>query len=794
MNPLKLRKHKKKGALHKAFTLLVVPVAIILGITVTWWVNDQFWLYAQMFVIGNEVAANNGQSANAFNGSKAGINSVGKDDGSSQGPAGLNLALMNKMSAGYCKDYLDIMNKHADWTYMNEATKLSDDPIPLITLLGMSGTETGTNKVTLNGQTLQVPGSAIRYEEYNTVSGLNFYQATSAWFAQNGLHWIDVPTKGDAGWMQWGDPSTDNGGKAHTTVLQFDKGWFSIYPAGRYDGGAKSYPSLMKTGYGIDSNAERTSADLDAAYFPDMVSVQIQSAPGRLVKYADVDSLKDFTTALSAMHVGHHGDLSVIDIGTGAYVGSNLVWLLSDNSPHTTKEAVSGSLNMYSDMMNDIYDYLALHIDTADIKFGSDYDAFGIGLGYMFYKYDAFFVTEAERQKCIRLFQNTNWPGFEVNRGMKLGFEIASGRSWTDAEVVTFLQGSSRVKSLPAGYPSNLLGRYHHALDTYWFYIYVQDPVIDVIYNSGNGTVVPALHAWHKTTLGAAMRDPLKGAYVYWDMLRVSGVDCTIGEVLGNNGNTDLIDQIPTFSDGLQSSSVSELMAYYAVMYSWPTREQGLASWGTALYRRVHYDITKIIGYGETYPRSCDRGTMMATYWAGATSWRYVTFGGCGGIQKNLESEKNFARVKSFKYTLDTIDQLRPGDIIICDSHIMMYVGKEIVHEIYPDAKPEFDLVHASISDGNCPNQGATSKKSGARSPNLDSIASIIKYDHRDFVAYRCTYAKPNDKLTNILTQEEIAWLFANPGYGVHLCTFSNGTSGRATNRESITIPYMPGG
>ena len=148
-------------------------------------------------------------------------------------------------------------------------------------------------------------------------------------------------------------------------------------------------------------------------------------------------------------------------------------------------------------------------------------------------------------------------------------------------------------------------------------------------------------------------------------------------------------------------------LAAAMVAYSWLTRDEGLASDGTALYRCLHDTFWP----GDIYYRSCDRGVAAAVLWSGTDD--NFPRGATGQQLTYLSTSPNWVRVYTGSITPLDPDLLLPGDILIrWDGpgdgvhHIVMYVGNELIKAKWPHAPDDYVIAHASINTRS-PNCGA---------------------------------------------------------------------------------------
>ena len=760
-----IKKNKRNKNIHK---LLVIPIVSVLVVFVLFFVADEFWLLMQLFVLNNNKT---GSSTTEYNpGANSYISGNRYDSGELNftGYGGINLALLNKLNSGFVKDYLEIVRDHSNWKYVNEDIKRYTEYVPINAMIGMSQVEYSGIKVDYNGKSIVMPQTPLNYDEYNSIDGLNLYTVNSDWFNKYGIKYINRNAKNPTS-MQWGDPSSDGGGAAHTTPYQFTLDNFAIVPDGvASPGNSGRYPSLLNTGYGFNKDRVRAKNETDAAYFPDVLSVLIQSAYSRLFTYADIDSLKNPEMAANMMHIGHHGQGTIFDISTG--YNFNKVKLAA-NSPTTRNESFSSMLNMYSDCMQKIFDYFGANVDKGlEWNWSGRENYLGLGTGMYLYSYNAFFRNSNDRDIVLSKFSNN----VDFNNGMKLGFEIASGKKFTDQEIKDWLSSSKclRLDLEHQGYPAGGM-RYGSGSKVYQYSLYIADDNAKVIYDGTGGKEVSVLHGWNQITTRMAFMGPLYGTYQIWEMLKVSGVDCKYSEVMNIQTN-NLLDEIPSYVSG--SGSVGEMIAEYAALMSWEdgnydgrdwtTKEIAYATWGNSMYIKVHQQCnTKNPQY-----RCCDAFVNTAVLWSRAdvTCIKQGVVRSCLPYFRNSEKWEEVAYFKGGTKNAD-ISNMRPGDVVIGTSgssgHIMLYVG-EVVARVYPqyeDRVKKYDLAHASYSHSVGERIKNDGKGNLSRSSKLSSMTDNISGGgFSDIYVFRCVNPDNIDG-QNILTSAEIAYLKANP-------------------------------
>lgn len=112
---------------------------------------------------------------------------------------------------------------------------------------------------------------------------------------------------------------------------------------------------------------------------------------------------------------------------------------------------------------------------------------------------------------------------------------------------------------------------------------------------------------------------------------------------------------------------------------------------GTPLYIQVKDQILP----GDPWYQSCDRGVCTAVRWAGYDD-EYPA-GPCPAVLSYMET----ARGKEYwEHVGDnlTVEEMKPGDILVNSGHTSMYVGEDAVKAKYPNSNG--NMVHSSIGFG----------------------------------------------------------------------------------------------
>lgn len=163
---------------------------------------------------------------------------------------------------------------------------------------------------------------------------------------------------------------------------------------------------------------------------------------------------------------------------------------------------------------------------------------------------------------------------------------------------------------------------------------------------------------------------------------------------------------------------------------------------GTEAWLRVYEEVLP----GDNYPRSCDRGVATAVRWSGTdTKMDYL---GCISMISYMDGSDRWECLGL--YSDVGADALEPGDIIIRSGHVYMYVGHEIIEQIYENvvkgtdgdlgSDAAYDESYVYTESSLSKNQ--TSYGADARAPCF----SCHTPDQADYRVYRCVNPENSDK------------------------------------------------
>ena len=177
-------------------------------------------------------------------------------------------------------------------------------------------------------------------------------------------------------------------------------------------------------------------------------------------------------------------------------------------------------------------------------------------------------------------------------------------------------------------------------------------------------------------------------------------------------------------------------MAAAAVSYAYATHEEGEGNNGTALYQKVHDNLW---GSGDIY-MSCDRSVAAAVLWSG-TDDDFPA----GDTNTQYQYMKDSDKWESLGKSTDSgiYDNLQPGDILILNGHVLMFVGHDLINNKHGNnATSDSDSVSGSY---------------GTRSPTCcNNTTDLINrcggqdWDGRgEYEIFRCTKPDNSDKYKN---------------------------------------------
>ena len=196
--------------------------------------------------------------------------------------------------------------------------------------------------------------------------------------------------------------------------------------------------------------------------------------------------------------------------------------------------------------------------------------------------------------------------------------------------------------------------------------------------------------------------------------------------VISMSQNLGMVASDGAASSALQSCTKAQnydnsSAAAAAISYAYETEEESKGNNGTKLWQTVFQNIFP----GDANYMSCDRTVATALRWSGTDE--EIPAGDCPALISYFSSSDKWEKV-DLSHNLEEKD-LKPGDIIIRSSHVIMYVGNELVKQKYPNSNG--NMVSGSL---------------GERSPGVGShIDYYLKggAGESDYTVYRCV--KPDN-------------------------------------------------
>lgn len=226
--------------------------------------------------------------------------------------------------------------------------------------------------------------------------------------------------------------------------------------------------------------------------------------------------------------------------------------------------------------------------------------------------------------------------------------------------------------------------------------------------------------AWY-AKMGAWDKDPKLGQSI----LNMAEME---GKAANNEAVKKELRECANLSAGASGGNADAAEAF--VSFAWPMYEDSKGNDGTDLYQWLHGEILK----DDPYKASCDRSVATAVLWSG-TDDSFPK----GAVSEQERYVNGEGKDKWEKITLDAHEEgnLEPGDILITQNHILMYLGEEAVAKVWPDPSdhtPNAVIGHGSLND---------------RSPGLDTFGGVTG-DGRKFTAYRSKGPEKNSKFKDL--------------------------------------------
>lgn len=540
------RRKLKKGSYFSRFLKIISLCSIfILSLMLVFFISDDFMIYMQLLVLPREEARQTdfyiNEEENQIYSSSGAFTAGGSTDRGGSfsgavmnggadyllGEVGVPLILANKMSEGYLRDWIEIMERHLTyemWPHdaISPPMRNGEPWSPTIMMaFGTTFAETGLS----NGY---IPSSVLVLGKYNSVDHYNLYEANSQLLRELGNDYVN-PTYGMD--MVYG---------SYLTPFQFSRAMISLTPEGPADatnklaqGEATCWPSRMN-GYKIDAGTLRDNFQNDAAYFPDQVCTMIQSECSRLQEGVNLNEVNPYVAEALGYAV-HNGGTGVL-INTWALggrpgtdyksatpnylFGVDFPWTKGNpNGTLTKKEVATCAANNLVPYLEKCLNYLM----TADkpekemnLTDHSNYE--GMQVMSFLAGGKGFIASETALSRLKGKLGHKGWMN-----GALVGYKAITGRyQATMDEVINFINNMKVTPvdtSLYGPVYTGKTGDYaeivvHMYCDSYQ------------VYNGEGAGPMPALHAYNTESTRGVFSCYIVGSYAYWKALLACGVEC----------------------------------------------------------------------------------------------------------------------------------------------------------------------------------------------------------------------------------------------------------------------------
>lgn len=462
---------------------------------------------------------------------------------------GVNMMLMNKLTSGYVKEYLDIVKSHINGDMLQAESigkTLDGKPFyPSITdILGITSMEVEVDNNYL-------PRQILKPDSWGKPSG----SLTSDQMTLSNLNYKSVPLANAE------DISLEVAGFGSRIY----KGPFQIHASYlsqplSLTGGVNTVnlPSKMN-GYGYENSEVRTPSESDHYYFPDQLAYTISNVYS-LNGYIDKLSSNAIGITIAAAHNGGSGILTntfVFGDAPGAEFETKFVYSKFNRLAHINKDISSLSAKVLNWLANAIDSAFAKYgeefevMESCDIPFwraysicdlvfnhGYQFSAFSkeilislIEKSNLYYKDGAYLAiygtlrnSDGNKVNTVSAIPNIvekikNSPVFEQPDISKYGY---------------IYQGKNNVKSSNLSWYNGISGSPSNSYNDICIYKYRDDIMI----NAFDSSIVPTVSVFNSETLGYMYGTAIRGKYIYWKMLKYAGLNVTFDEILV--GNIDL--------------------------------------------------------------------------------------------------------------------------------------------------------------------------------------------------------------------------------------------------------------
>lgn len=503
---------------------VVASLSFILTILV-FFAADQFWIYCQ-FLLFNDIKpiTNSAPDVPTTDVSFA-PGGEGESDGDEYGQAGVKMMLLNRMNAGYYKEYLTISREHSDWTQMQVEPLMKGGepfyPSPVF-ILGTGLAESGLADGT-------VTWAPLNPSDYNKDVGgvpakdMNLSTVNSAVFRKIGVSHI------------WGDQNMDlYNDSAYTTPFQFTHWAASVSPLKDRPSDQACTPSKMN-GYGFKAADIRTPAQTDIAYFPDLCSIVLQKSWLGLKDALDANSLSPEAESVSyAVYNGGIGQVlyswsvggppvkspAISPVNTK--FGPSATW--SDLNTVTRRQCASEAANMMGDLAEQCLDYFKTNMpDKSAFNWQNQTDYEGLWAIMSLKGGNGFIASD----HCLGQLKTRVAKSAGFVRGGVLALQILGDKNATAATLSSYVN-TLKVQAVDSFYGPAYIGKGGQYTEVV-VHMYSDDLQV---YNSAGAGPKAALHAFNAESARGMFMQAIGAYIIYWRMLLASGVEITLNDAV----------------------------------------------------------------------------------------------------------------------------------------------------------------------------------------------------------------------------------------------------------------------
>ena len=187
-------------------------------------------------------------------------------------------------------------------------------------------------------------------------------------------------------------------------------------------------------------------------------------------------------------------------------------------------------------------------------------------------------------------------------------------------------------------------------------------------------------------------------------------VNCDTGAGSNSGGNSDIAEAFAT--------------------YAFPRKDMSAKNDGTYQYIWLHDEI-----FDNTQYASCDNGVSTAVRWSG-TDDSFPQQGSNAQLAYAATEKEKWEEITSWDQS--SVDGLEPGDILITEGHIGVYLGEEAVQKVWGDTEYADDVEGADYGQASC----------NTESPSVHPYS--LAGDGRSYRAFRSRKTEEDSKFKDL--------------------------------------------